>query len=98
MDIGYTDRQNSDKPIVRFLPPVVLCPVMEVIYGVNPVLEALRSGRRPVERISIAQGARIGRFEELMAAARASGVPVARQPSAALDRAAHGRPHQGVVA
>jgi 23S rRNA (guanosine2251-2'-O)-methyltransferase len=71
---------------------------MGVIYGVNPVLEALRGGQRPIERISIAIGARVGRFDDLMAAARARGVPILRQPGAALDRAAGGRPHQGVVA
>jgi 23S rRNA (guanosine2251-2'-O)-methyltransferase len=71
---------------------------VSVIYGVNPVLEALRGGRRPVERIAIAQGTRIGRFQELVSAARAVGVPVFKQPSEALDRAAGGRTHQGVVA
>lgn len=71
---------------------------MEIVYGVNPVIEALRGGRRPVERIAIAAGARIARFEELMAAARAAGVPIARQPTAALDRLAGARNHQGVVA
>jgi 23S rRNA (guanosine2251-2'-O)-methyltransferase len=71
---------------------------MGVIYGVNPVLEALRSGRRNVERVSIALGAHIRRFDELMDAARAQGIPVLRQPAAALDRAAGDRSHQGVVA
>ncbi|MCC6745166.1 MAG: 23S rRNA (guanosine(2251)-2'-O)-methyltransferase RlmB [Acidobacteria bacterium] len=71
---------------------------MSVIFGVNPVLEALRGERRPVERIAIATGVRIARFDELMKAARAAGVPVARQPPAALDRASGTRNHQGVVA
>ena len=71
---------------------------MSIIYGVNPVLEALRGRTRPVERIAIAVGARIARFDELMREARAAGVPVARQPAAALDRAAGARNHQGVVA
>lgn len=71
---------------------------MSVIFGVNPVIEALRGERRTVERITIATGARIARFDELMQAARAAGVPVARQPSAALDRTAGSRNHQGVVA
>ena len=71
---------------------------MSVIFGVNPVIEALRGERRTVERITIATGARIARFDELMQAARAAGVPVARQPSAALDRTAGTRNHQGVVA
>lgn len=71
---------------------------MSVIFGVNPVLEALRGERRAVERITIATGARIARFDELMQLARAAGVPVARQPGAALDRVAGTRAHQGVVA
>lgn len=71
---------------------------MSVIFGVNPVIEALRGERRTVERIAIATGVRIARFEELMQAARSAGVPVARQPGAALDRTAGTRNHQGVVA
>ena len=71
---------------------------MSVIFGVNPVLEALRGRRRPVERIAIARGARIARFDELMREAKASRIPVVRQPPAALDRAAGNRNHQGVVA
>jgi 23S rRNA (guanosine2251-2'-O)-methyltransferase len=71
---------------------------VSLIYGVNPVLEALKGRRRPVERVAIALGARIARFDELMREAKAARVPVLRQPAAALDRAAGGRPHQGVVA
>lgn len=71
---------------------------MSMIYGVNPVLEALKGRRRPVERIGIAVGARIARFDELMREAKAARVPVVRQPPAAIDRAAGGRAHQGVVA
>jgi 23S rRNA (guanosine2251-2'-O)-methyltransferase len=65
---------------------------------VNPVLEALIGGRRTIERVAIANGVRIGRFQELMSAARAAGVPVVRHPAEALDRAVGGRSHQGVVA
>ena len=71
---------------------------MAIIYGVNPVLEALRGRNRPVERIAIAHGTRIVRFDELMRMAKVAGIPVARQPAAALDRLANGRSHQGVVA
>jgi len=71
---------------------------VSVIYGVNPVLEALRSGRRPIERIAIGLGVRIARFDELMRAAKAARIPIVRQPANALDRAADGRNHQGVVA
>jgi 23S rRNA (guanosine2251-2'-O)-methyltransferase len=71
---------------------------MSIIYGVNPVLEALRGGKRPVERIAVALGSRVARFDDLMRAAKAARVPVARQPPTALDRLAGGRNHQGVVA
>ncbi len=71
---------------------------MSVIFGVNPVLEALRGQRRPVERVGIALGVRIARFDELMRAAKAAHVPIVRQPPAALDRLVQGRTHQGVVA
>jgi 23S rRNA (guanosine2251-2'-O)-methyltransferase len=71
---------------------------VSVIFGVNPVLEALRGRRRPVERVAVALGARIARFDELMREAKVARVPVVRQPPAALDRAAGSRNHQGVVA
>jgi 23S rRNA (guanosine2251-2'-O)-methyltransferase len=71
---------------------------VSIIFGVNPVLEALKSGRRPVERVAIGLGVRIARFEELKQAAKAAGVIVDRLPAAALDRAVGGRSHQGVVA
>lgn len=71
---------------------------MSVIYGVNPVLEALRGRRRPIERLAIGLGVRIARFDELMREAKAAGIPIVRQPPAALDRAAGGRNHQGVIA
>ena len=62
------------------------------------MLEALRGRRRPVERVAIARGARIARFDELIREAKAARVPLVRQPATALDRAAGGRNHQGVVA
>jgi 23S rRNA (guanosine2251-2'-O)-methyltransferase len=71
---------------------------VSVIFGVNPVLEALRGRRRPVERIGIALGARIARFDELMREAKAARVPVVRQPPEAIERASGSRNHQGVVA
>ena len=68
------------------------------LYGVNPVLEALRARQRTIEEISIASGAREGRLHELIELARAQNVPVSRASRAALDRAAGNTHHQGVVA
>src|SRR5262245_55241481 len=66
-----------------------------IIYGLNPVLEALRAGR--VHRLKV--GARADRrVEEAIALARRKGVPVDRVEATALERVARGGAHQGIVA
>lgn len=68
------------------------------IEGRNPVREALRAGRS-IRKILIADGAsERGALAEIVAAARAAGIRVDRVPRAALDKAAAGRVHQGVIA
>jgi 23S rRNA (guanosine2251-2'-O)-methyltransferase len=71
---------------------------MSHIYGVLPVLEALRAGGRRIERVVIAEGARHERLREVVESARRAGVPVRREPRAALDRLSGKANHQGVVA
>jgi 23S rRNA (guanosine2251-2'-O)-methyltransferase len=66
-----------------------------IVYGLNAVREALRAGR--VERVSVADGAN-PRLQEILAAARAQGLPCDAVDPRALDRAARGGAHQGVVA
>jgi 23S rRNA (guanosine2251-2'-O)-methyltransferase len=69
------------------------------LYGVLPVLEALRAGHRRIERITIAEGAGGARFAEVFELAREFRVPVRRAPRAELGRmAAAGANHQGIVA
>jgi 23S rRNA (guanosine2251-2'-O)-methyltransferase len=68
------------------------------VFGVQPVLEVLRAGRRPVERVTVAEGAHEGRLHEIIELARGAGVPVRRAPRAELLRLAAGASHQGVVA
>jgi 23S rRNA (guanosine2251-2'-O)-methyltransferase len=65
-----------------------------LIYGINPVIEAVRSGRATRLRVGPRSDQRI---EELLALARTKGVKVERVDVAALDRAARGGVHQGVV-
>src|ERR1700675_4695392 len=65
-----------------------------VVYGVNPVLELLRSGE-PVVRALL--GPR-PRRDELAEAARQRGVTVTHGDGRALDQQAGGPHHQGVVA
>lgn len=66
-----------------------------IIYGLNPVLEALRAGR--VKRLRVGpRGDR--RIDEALALARARHVAVERVDPPSLDRAARGGVHQGIVA
>jgi 23S rRNA (guanosine2251-2'-O)-methyltransferase len=66
-----------------------------IIYGINPVLEALRAGRVKALRIGDRGG---GRLDELLTLAGDRRVPVRRVPPAVLDREAQDGVHQGVVA
>ncbi|MEW6131476.1 MAG: 23S rRNA (guanosine(2251)-2'-O)-methyltransferase RlmB [Acidobacteriota bacterium] len=71
---------------------------MSQVYGVLPVLEAIRAGRRKIERIIIADSARHERLKEIFAAARSENIPVRREPRHALDKLAGQANHQGVIA
>jgi 23S rRNA (guanosine2251-2'-O)-methyltransferase len=66
-----------------------------LIYGINPVLEALKTGRVREVRVD---GAARDRVREVRAVADARRVPVRVVPAQDLDRAARGGVHQGVVA
>jgi 23S rRNA (guanosine2251-2'-O)-methyltransferase len=66
-----------------------------IVYGLNAVREALRAGR--VERLSVAAGAN-PRLQEILATARGQGLPCETVDPRALERAARGGAHQGVVA
>jgi 23S rRNA (guanosine2251-2'-O)-methyltransferase len=66
-----------------------------IIYGINPVLEALRAGRARVVRVS---GRADRRVQEVLRLAGEASVRVIRTDAADLDRASRGGVHQGVVA
>jgi 23S rRNA (guanosine2251-2'-O)-methyltransferase len=71
---------------------------MNYIYGLSPVLEALRAGRRPVEKLLVAAGAQPSRLAELMEAAKRARVAVERRARRELDDLTRRANHQGVVA
>jgi 23S rRNA (guanosine2251-2'-O)-methyltransferase len=56
-----------------------------MVYGINPVLEALRAGRVTAIRVNQRGG---GRMQELLALASEKGVKVQRVDGAVLDRLA----------
>jgi 23S rRNA (guanosine2251-2'-O)-methyltransferase len=66
-----------------------------IIYGINPVLEALRAGRVKELRVA-ARGT--GRLGQLLTIAGERGIRVQRVPGGVLDRDSRRGVHQGVVA
>ncbi|HEY2904499.1 MAG TPA: 23S rRNA (guanosine(2251)-2'-O)-methyltransferase RlmB [Vicinamibacterales bacterium] len=66
-----------------------------LIYGINPVLEALRAGQVRELRVSDRAGATL---RDVIKTAEREHVAVRRVPPGDLDRAAKGGVHQGVVA
>jgi 23S rRNA (guanosine2251-2'-O)-methyltransferase len=66
-----------------------------LVYGINPVLEALKGGR--VSEVQVSDRAS-GRALEVLRTAEQAGVRVRRVPPASLDRLARGGAHQGVAA
>jgi 23S rRNA (guanosine2251-2'-O)-methyltransferase len=66
-----------------------------IIYGINPVLEALRTGR--VKELRVGDRAD-DRLKQLLALAAERGVRVRRVPADALERESRRGVHQGVVA
>src|SRR5438093_1413181 len=65
------------------------------IYGVNPVLEAIRSHPQRIHYIAVAKGAHTNRVFD---AAKNAGVPVRILPPEHIDLAAGGGVHNGVIA
>ena len=66
-----------------------------IVYGINPVLEALRSGR--VDAVSVS-GRADARVNAVIDAAKKAGVTIKRVDAGELDRASRGGVHQGVMA
>jgi 23S rRNA (guanosine2251-2'-O)-methyltransferase len=71
---------------------------MNLICGINPVLEALHAGTRLFDRLLIAKGVRNRRVSEAIALASRLGVPLRFEGRPTLDRMANGLNHQGLIA
>jgi 23S rRNA (guanosine2251-2'-O)-methyltransferase len=71
---------------------------MEVLYGVHPVQEAVRSRARDLDHVSVARERRDARVEALVQLCREMGVRVTQEPRVQLDRMAKTEMHQGAVA
>jgi 23S rRNA (guanosine2251-2'-O)-methyltransferase len=73
-------------------------PGQDLLYGVNPLLEALRQGSRVPAEIVVAEGARDERLRELIELAESRNISVKRVPRSTLDQAVGNSHHQGVMA
>jgi len=69
----------------------------DIVFGRNPVLEALRSGRT-IDKIFVAKGEREGSIIRLIAMAKDAGIPVVEAEKTKLDNITRSSSHQGVVA
>src|ERR687884_2282667 len=68
-----------------------------IIYGLNPVLEALRSHADRVHYVGVARE-HGGKLQRAIAEAKRAGVPVRQLTSEQIDRLAGHGVHNGVVA
>jgi 23S rRNA (guanosine2251-2'-O)-methyltransferase len=71
---------------------------MEVLYGLHPVEEALKAGRRRFDHVLVAREREDARIERLVALCREAGVRVRQESREQLTQLAQTPAHQGVVA
>jgi 23S rRNA (guanosine2251-2'-O)-methyltransferase len=71
---------------------------METLYGVHPVAEALKAGRRRFDHVVVAAERHDERLARLVAECKQAGVRVRQEPRDQLTHLAGTAAHQGVVA
>lgn len=71
---------------------------MDILYGLHPVEEALRSGSRKFDHVCVARERHDQRLQKVIDACRESGVRLRFEPKEELTRLAKTSAHQGVVA
>lgn len=69
----------------------------QYLFGMHPVIEALRSGRR-IEKLLLKQGLEGPQYRELMTEVGKAEVPYQWVPAEKLHHISKGQPHQGVAA
>ena len=71
---------------------------MNLICGINPVIEALAAGTRHFDRLLIVKGLRSRRLSDAIRRATQLGIALRFEMRETLDRMAGGVPHQGIIA
>jgi 23S rRNA (guanosine2251-2'-O)-methyltransferase len=71
---------------------------MEILYGLHPVEEALRSGSRKFDHVCVARERNDQKLQRIIDACRESNIRLRFEPREELTRLAKTAAHQGVVA
>ena len=71
---------------------------MNLICGINPILEALGAQARHFDRLLVVKGVRNRRIAEIVSRGSKAGIPLRFEARETLDRMAGGVPHQGIIA
>ncbi|MDF1593813.1 MAG: 23S rRNA (guanosine(2251)-2'-O)-methyltransferase RlmB [Desulfobacterales bacterium] len=71
---------------------------MEILYGIHPVTEALKAGRRDFVEIYLAGEKSSGRVLQTAAMAESKGIPVKKKTAAQLGAITRSEMHQGIGA
>ena len=71
---------------------------MDILYGLHPVEEALRSGSRKFDHVCVARERHDQRLQRVIDACRENGVRLRFEPKEELTRLASTAGHQGIVA
>jgi 23S rRNA (guanosine2251-2'-O)-methyltransferase len=96
MRLGAARRKRPG--LTRAPVPIPYTCGMDVLYGVHPVEEALRAGRRRFDQVLVARERHDDRLAHLVAAFRQAGVRVRQEAREQLTQLAGTAAHQGVVA
>ena len=70
---------------------------MQVIYGINPLLEVLKGHDRVIRKLVIASGKGGDSIRKILDLAKRNGIPVEFRDRDYLDRQTGGKSHQGVI-
>ena len=70
----------------------------DLLYGIHPILEALRSAERQIEGIYLQHGRKGREIDEVLTLAKSKRVTIDFRPKEALDRLTGLAHHQGAVA
>jgi len=71
---------------------------MEVLYGLHPVEEAIRSGSRTLDHVIVARDRKDERLERIIALCRVANIRIATDSREQMTRLAKTDQHQGVLA